>query len=296
MREIINWLLSLEHMSHAVYNDSSVLFVADPAFSQFLSHLAADERWHYEVMQVALREAGPDRGAVAAIALDDETRRKIESPFRENLAAIANGSVTREGLLECVARTEFSEWNDIFLYVVNSLKERRRDFHLVAARMQSHKSLIQSFLERMSASDALVSTFRRIPPVWQARILVVDDYDPIREFLSAVLAGEGVIDEAVNGGDGLARIRTNAYDVVISDIDMPVMNGLQMFLEAEKHVPGIGSRFLFLSGTPESDEVQQIRARGLRFLAKPVLINQIEDAVRDVLKEVAGAAHGRAAS
>jgi two-component system chemotaxis response regulator CheY len=285
MKEIIEWLLSIERLSNGLYRESARHFSDDVSFAEFLSHLAADELWHYEVMRTAIHEAGLEGSPVSAIALDQETKERIEGPFRENISALTHGSLTKETVFECVVRTEFSEWNDIFLYVVNSLKDRRKDFLHVAAQMQQHKAYIESYLDHMSVTHPLVSKLRGIPPVWKARMLVIDDYHPIREFLSAVLSEKGIIDEAVNGKEGLSRLDSNRYDVIVTDVDMPVMNGWEMFHSAERRFPGIGSRIIFLSGTPDSDEVHSIRERGLRFLEKPVLISEIEAAVRDVLKE-----------
>jgi len=284
MKELIEWLLSLERLANSVYREAADVFAGDAAFAAFLGHLATDEQWHREVMKLALQEMGLGGGPVASIGLDHATKERIEQPFQENLQSLSSGTISKQGLLECVVRTEYSEWNDIFLYVVNSLKERREDFLPVAARMQEHMNHINTYLERVAVGDPVLSGLRRIPPVWQARILVVDDYHPIREFLSTVLARFGVIDTAQNGKEGLALMETRPYEVIVTDVDMPVMKGTDMFLQAERRWPGIGKRFLFLSGVPDSEEVDLIRGRSLRFLAKPVLINDIEGAVQEIMR------------
>lgn len=63
----------------------------------------------------------------------------------------------------------------------------------------------------------------------QARILVVDDERGIREGCRRILAGEGyVVDVAENGKIGLELIKANPYDLLIVDLMMPVMGGLEM--------------------------------------------------------------------
>ena len=60
-----------------------------------------------------------------------------------------------------------------------------------------------------------------------ARVLLVEDNDINREFARELLRGEGmVVDEAVNGQDAVAMVRQAAYDAVLMDIQMPVMDGL----------------------------------------------------------------------
>ncbi|MDE2579343.1 MAG: response regulator [Hyphomicrobiales bacterium] len=60
------------------------------------------------------------------------------------------------------------------------------------------------------------------------RILVVDD-DPIqREFATVFLSGpEASVETACDGAEGLAKLRAGRYDIVLLDLEMPVMNGLE---------------------------------------------------------------------
>jgi len=61
------------------------------------------------------------------------------------------------------------------------------------------------------------------------KILVVDDEDIIRESLSYILSKEGyVVDEAENGKVALDKILDNYYDLVITDLEMPVMKGIEL--------------------------------------------------------------------
>jgi CheY-like chemotaxis protein len=58
-------------------------------------------------------------------------------------------------------------------------------------------------------------------------ILIVDDDPPIRRFLQALLEGEGYLTcLAANGQEALERVLVGDYDVVLMDVQMPVMDGL----------------------------------------------------------------------
>lgn len=65
-----------------------------------------------------------------------------------------------------------------------------------------------------------------------AAILVIDDEPEIRTLLRAVLASAGhTVIEATNGREGLVLYRQQAADLVITDIQMPELNGLDLILE-----------------------------------------------------------------
>ena len=71
-----------------------------------------------------------------------------------------------------------------------------------------------------------------------ARILVVDDDQVVRLFLRAVLERQGhSVVEAENGDEGLRYYRAAPADLVITDIQMPVMDGLQMIQELRSAFP-----------------------------------------------------------
>jgi CheY-like chemotaxis protein len=63
-------------------------------------------------------------------------------------------------------------------------------------------------------------------------VLIVDDHEPLRTVLSSVLERSGYhVELAENGATGLERVRRGSVDLIVLDIDMPVMNG-KAFLAA----------------------------------------------------------------
>ena len=68
------------------------------------------------------------------------------------------------------------------------------------------------------------------------RILVVDDSIAVREMTRKLLQNRGYdVDVAVNGMDAWIAIRSNHYDLVLSDIDMPRMNGIELVKQIKDH-------------------------------------------------------------
>ena len=85
-----------------------------------------------------------------------------------------------------------------------------------------------------------------------ARILVIDDQEPIRSLLRAVLEGEGhQVLEASNGRLGLELYRERSVDLVITDIVMPEMDGLEMILELTRNFLNV--KVIAMSGSLESE-------------------------------------------
>lgn len=76
----------------------------------------------------------------------------------------------------------------------------------------------------------------RTIPTRQKRILVVDDSITVREMERKLLQNSGYqVDVAVNGMEGWNTVRSGHYDLVISDIDMPRMNGIELVQQIKAH-------------------------------------------------------------
>ena len=79
------------------------------------------------------------------------------------------------------------------------------------------------------------------------RILVVDDEEQIRTMLTQMLEHEGfVVDTAENGEAGMDLISRHAYDLIITDMIMPIKDGLKLIMELVRDYPDL--RILAISG------------------------------------------------
>lgn len=84
------------------------------------------------------------------------------------------------------------------------------------------------------------------------RVLVVDDESIIAQLIADVLGGEGFeVDTAPDGLAALDRLASRTYDVVLSDLRMPELDGLGLFREIEQRYPDLLRRFVFITGTSE---------------------------------------------
>src|SRR6185369_7426497 len=67
------------------------------------------------------------------------------------------------------------------------------------------------------------------------RILVVEDNEPNRELLCAMMEGSGYeVEEACNGAEALAAMQQRVPDLVLTDMQMPLMDGLALLQEVRK--------------------------------------------------------------
>ncbi len=114
-------------------------------------------------------------------------------------------------------------------------------------------------------------------------ILVVDDEAPLREIFADVLrkAGFAVL-AAADGREALALIREKAPAMVVSDIRMPGMSGLDLLREARAVRDGLP--FLLVTAYASvKDAVQALKLGAVDYLEKPVDLDELVAAVRDAL-------------
>jgi len=89
------------------------------------------------------------------------------------------------------------------------------------------------------------------------RVLVVDDENIIAQLIADVLGGEGYeVDTAPHGLAALDRLVNRTYDVILSDLRMPELDGLGLFREIEQRCPDMLGRFVFITGTSEHTDYQ----------------------------------------
>ena len=93
-------------------------------------------------------------------------------------------------------------------------------------------------------------------------ILVIDDQEPIRTLLRAALEGDGhQVLEASNGLLGLERYRERAADLIIIDMLMPEMNGLELMKELTRSFLNV--KVIAMSGVPRKEEGRATRRQAV---------------------------------
>lgn len=112
------------------------------------------------------------------------------------------------------------------------------------------------------------------------RILIVEDEKQLSEALGAILEKHNyIVDRVFNGEDGLDYILSNIYDLVILDIMLPLMNGLDVLKKARKE--GIECPIILLTAKGEvSDKVEGLDCGADDYLPKPLYTEELLARIR----------------
>ncbi len=121
-----------------------------------------------------------------------------------------------------------------------------------------------------------------------ARILVADDEAPIRELMARVLGREGHAVTLANDGGHAAEIMASEilagtpFDLLLSDIVMPVMDGIALALHAANEQPGL--RIVLMTGfAAELERVHNLDDLVHAVVRKPFLIAEMIQVIEDAL-------------
>ena len=117
------------------------------------------------------------------------------------------------------------------------------------------------------------------------KILSVDDSPSIRQMVKLTLSGAGYeVSEASNGVEGLAKAQSSPVDMVVTDLNMPMMNGLSLIRELRKLSAYRGVPILFLTTESDAGLKQQAKAAGATGrITKPFQQDQLLAVVKKVL-------------
>lgn len=118
-----------------------------------------------------------------------------------------------------------------------------------------------------------------------AKILAVDDSASMRQMVSFTLKGAGHdVVEAVDGVDALAKAKGTTFDLVISDVNMPNMDGITLISELRKLPAFKFTPMLMLTTESSGDKKQQGKAAGATgWIVKPFNPDQLLATIGKVL-------------
>jgi DNA-binding NtrC family response regulator len=118
------------------------------------------------------------------------------------------------------------------------------------------------------------------------RILLIEDEEPIRRVLSRILSEENAqyeIAEAVDGKKGLDLLDKESFDLVLCDIKMPKMDGIEVLQSAKNNK--INTPFIMLTGHGNVETaVEAMKQGAYDFISKPPDLNRLLTAVRHALE------------
>jgi len=117
----------------------------------------------------------------------------------------------------------------------------------------------------------------------QERVLVVDDEKGIIDVLKIMLRKECGVVSAMNGREALEKLRDQSFAAIISDIKMPVMDGIEFYTKAVEEYPYTRTKFLFLTGFSSVEHTRFFEDNNLKCLSKPSQMKDIKKAVSEII-------------
>lgn len=113
-------------------------------------------------------------------------------------------------------------------------------------------------------------------------ILIVDDEEVIREFLSEVLADDFDISTATDGDEAIAQLRATRYDLVITDMKMERVQGEEVVKFAKQTYPD--TEVIVISGYSSLYSVSQtVNSGAFAFLSKPFSIKELLSTINNAI-------------
>ena len=112
-----------------------------------------------------------------------------------------------------------------------------------------------------------------------ARILIVDDDETIRDTLYELLSADYICQTAETAEKALARLEADEYDIVLTDISMPGLSGLELLGHVRQKFPN--TPVIIISGIGDQEHAQGlIRLGAFDFLLKPFSLEVVEKSVK----------------
>lgn len=284
MHELIRWMENIEQAAADLYRQAALSFSADKAFSAFLRTLATEESEHRQLVAALADAPPPPRRSPPPVFIDQTFRDQVEAPFVRARKRLADASPSREEMIDIIVEVEFSEWNELFLYAIDTFSAESKAIRKAAMEIDRHRAGILAFLKGLPDGQEAYERLGRLRSLSRRRLLIVEDDSAVAKLLQSLLAREGEVVLAADGAEGLARLAEGHFDVIVSDIQMPGMNGLEFYRRALERDPDIARRFVFFSGSRKPEHEAFLRSAGVVFLRKPSPLSKIRQAVATVAK------------
>lgn len=118
------------------------------------------------------------------------------------------------------------------------------------------------------------------------RVLIVDDFSTMRRIMRNLVKEMGFssIDEAPDGSAALSKLRNGSFDLVISDVNMPVMNGFELLREIRRDPTLAAIPFLLVTAEAKKEDIVGAAQAGASgYIVKPFTRATLEEKLNRIL-------------
>lgn len=283
MKELIRYLAELECTAGSLYAEASEYFAGDRELSLFLKDLERDEIRHYDIMNRITDFLSVNADFSSEIFIDPRAWKRLEEPLLRFKNHMVHRTLTRPELFDYLHAIEFSEWNHIFIYIIEVLKGRFAELHQAAGLLENHMNKVRSFVAHKSAGDRTARGFNGERQVRNVSILVIDDEPAMLNLLESYLEARYRVDTATDRLEAGNKLAAGRYDVVISDVHLPGSSGIDIYRDATDLDASLGKKFIFITGDTSAEYRRFFEEHGIPYLYKPVSLDLIEDRIREIL-------------
>ena len=116
-------------------------------------------------------------------------------------------------------------------------------------------------------------------------MLVVEDEPALAAAVAEALTDAGfVVDRAGDGEEALSRLTESPYDLIVCDLKMPRIDGMQFYRAMAVATPALARRVIFVTGDVAGTDAERfLEETGCRWLSKPFRLGDLLRAARDTL-------------
>ncbi|HXF06297.1 MAG TPA: response regulator [Blastocatellia bacterium] len=165
--------------------------------------------------------------------------------------------------------------------------EARQAIETVRELAQSARTLVDTVAA--SSSPTAPVTEPTVEEMERKRILVVDDEKAVAELIRRILQSHNyIVDTTLDGEAAIGLIEANRYDLIVADLKMPGVGGMELFQHFSRVDPEIARRIVFLSGDVISPHTLTfLRDTQSLYLTKPCTIEELLGFVKTALQRSA---------
>lgn len=253
-----------------------------------LPPVAADETRLAQVLVNLLVNAGqaipqPDGGAPQGLirVTARTTGESVELVVEDNGDGMSELELRR--VFEPFFTTKgVGEGSGLGLYVsLGIVRSFGGDIHVASVKGKGTRVTVVLRTEAdVSPAHRLSSARTPVAPLHDVRVLVVDDDTNVARSLCRML-GDANVEFEISGAAALERMSRAAYDVVLCDLMLPTMTGMELYDEVRRRDSKLGDRFLFMTGGPLTDRARAfVHEHHDRVLSKPFSRGELDRRIR----------------
>jgi two-component system chemotaxis response regulator CheY len=283
MSNVISWLIGVETSAANLYEEAANVFLADRGFSRFLSKMAEEERAHEKVLQKASAAISNNEMKRASFHFDNGFRNRIEAPFARAWCLLEDQNLSKDAMVDIIAEAEFSEWNEVLIYTLDILNILDEDIQKFTSDIDQHRTSAQDYIASLPGGESIIQRVRRLSKPGSKRVLIVENNRYVAHMLEALVGDQANVIIASNGQEGLSHIRQRSFDLIVSEVDLPMMNGIEMYKQALEAAPSLYGKFIFFTGTECREYLEFVRSSRVLMLPKPSPVKLVCEMMNKVL-------------